>query len=176
MVFCRKSGYRTELAWTCSDYAEVLLSGGRPGDLQTANTMLEESLSLSTELGMPLLIERVVALQETVKNMPDRGPNYPDGLSQREVEVLALIAIGKSNREIAEDLVISPNTVGHLVSNILSKIRAFNRTEAAAYANREDLVYPGDSTKPGDKWLRSLRIKRSLYLVPAVGQFPGTNK
>ena len=102
--------------------------------------MLEESFSVSAELGMPLLIERVVAFRKTVENMPDRGPIYPDGLSQREVEVLCLIAIGKSNPEIAEDLFFSPNTVGHHVGSILNKIGASNRTEAAAYANRENLI------------------------------------
>jgi DNA-binding CsgD family transcriptional regulator len=58
------------------------------------------------------------------------------GLSQREVEVLRLVAAGKTNQEIADALVISLNTVFRHVSNILTKTGLTNRTEAAAYAHR----------------------------------------
>jgi len=58
------------------------------------------------------------------------------GLTKREVEVLGLVAAGKSNREIAAELSISTNTVDRHVSNILSKTGAVNRAEAAAYAAR----------------------------------------
>ena len=58
----------------------------------------------------------------------------PDGLTPREVEVLRLIAIGRSNQEIATELVISFNTVTNHVKNILGKTGCSNRTEAAAYA------------------------------------------
>ena len=53
---------------------------------------------------------------------------------QREVEVLRLLAAGKSNREIADALYISLNTVATHVRNILAKTGAANRTETAAYA------------------------------------------
>lgn len=59
---------------------------------------------------------------------------YPDGLTNREVEVIRLIAVGKSNQEIAQELVISFNTVTNHVKNILGKTGCSNRTEAAAYA------------------------------------------
>jgi pimeloyl-ACP methyl ester carboxylesterase/DNA-binding CsgD family transcriptional regulator len=58
------------------------------------------------------------------------------GISPREREVLRLIAEGKSNRQIAEQLCISLNTADRHVSNILTKIGAANRAEAAAYAVR----------------------------------------
>jgi DNA-binding CsgD family transcriptional regulator/pimeloyl-ACP methyl ester carboxylesterase len=61
-------------------------------------------------------------------------------LSRRELEVLKLLADGKSNPQIAEELVISLNTVQHHVSNILNKTGLDNRTEAAAYAHRNNLV------------------------------------
>lgn len=64
----------------------------------------------------------------------------PLGLSQREIEVLRLVAAGKSNRQIAEELVISRNTVDRHVSHILSKIGAANRAEAAAYAAKQRLL------------------------------------
>jgi len=62
------------------------------------------------------------------------------GLSPREVEVLRLLAAGKSNAQIADELVISQNTVIRHVSNIFAKIGAANRAEAAAYATRNRLA------------------------------------
>jgi pimeloyl-ACP methyl ester carboxylesterase len=64
----------------------------------------------------------------------------PLGLSAREIEVLRLVAAGKSNRQIAEELFISTNTVDRHVSHILSKIGAANRAEAAAYAAKQRLL------------------------------------
>jgi pimeloyl-ACP methyl ester carboxylesterase/DNA-binding CsgD family transcriptional regulator len=61
-------------------------------------------------------------------------------LSSREIEVLRLMAAGKTNDEISRSLVISASTVSHHVSNILAKTGTGNRTEAAAYAHREHLV------------------------------------
>jgi pimeloyl-ACP methyl ester carboxylesterase/DNA-binding CsgD family transcriptional regulator len=65
---------------------------------------------------------------------------YPDGLTEREIEVLRLIATGNSNRDIADRLVISTNTVARHISNIFAKTRVANRAEAASYANRHRLV------------------------------------
>jgi DNA-binding NarL/FixJ family response regulator len=65
---------------------------------------------------------------------------YPDDLTEREVEVLRLIAQGRSNREIAEKLFITANTVANHVKNILSKTQSANRTEAAAYGIERKLV------------------------------------
>jgi pimeloyl-ACP methyl ester carboxylesterase/DNA-binding CsgD family transcriptional regulator len=64
----------------------------------------------------------------------------PTGLSEREVEVLRLIAAGRSNQQIADALVISINTVARHVANILNKTGAANRTEAAVYARDKGLT------------------------------------
>jgi DNA-binding CsgD family transcriptional regulator len=61
-------------------------------------------------------------------------PSPAAGLSTREIEVLRLLAAGKSNAQIAEELVISQNTVIRHVSNIFAKIGAENRAQAAVYA------------------------------------------
>ncbi len=63
-----------------------------------------------------------------------------DQLTEREMDVLRLIARGKSNREIADKLVISEKTVKTHVSNILSKLHLADRTQAAIYALRQRLV------------------------------------
>jgi DNA-binding NarL/FixJ family response regulator len=61
-------------------------------------------------------------------------------LSDRELEVLKLIAIGKDNAEIAQALFISPKTVKNHISNILMKLQIENRIQAAVYAVRSGLV------------------------------------
>jgi pimeloyl-ACP methyl ester carboxylesterase/DNA-binding CsgD family transcriptional regulator len=71
-------------------------------------------------------------------SQPVQSP--PQGLSNRELEVLRLLATGRSNQKIADELVISLNTVRRHVSNIFDKTGATNRTEAAAYAREHSLV------------------------------------
>ncbi|MEJ7696884.1 MAG: response regulator transcription factor [Candidatus Limnocylindrales bacterium] len=65
------------------------------------------------------------------------------GLSPREVEVLGLVALGRSNGEIAEELFISRKTASVHVTHILDKLGVSNRVEAAMVAARAGLV-PGD--------------------------------
>ncbi len=67
------------------------------------------------------------------------GPR-PFGLTKRELAVLRLLAVGRTNRAIADDLVVSPRTVDMHVRNILEKLDAANRVEAAALAHRAGLV------------------------------------
>jgi DNA-binding NarL/FixJ family response regulator len=69
-----------------------------------------------------------------------RTPENPQALTQRETEVLKLVAQGKSNKEIAQDLQIGDKTVHSHVSNILSKLQLNSRTQAALYAIRTGLV------------------------------------
>ncbi len=128
------------MAWTCCDYADALFQTNGPGDPAKTITLLEESLAISTELGMRPLMQRVTERQELAQAQPSAAPSYPDGLTQREVEVLGLVAAGKSNADIAEELVISPNTVVRHVSNILAKTGSSNRTEAARYASQHGLA------------------------------------
>ena len=140
LAFCRRAGNRPQLAWSCCEYADALRERDGEGDREKAMSLLDESLAISRQLGMRPLIERVVASQERAKSQPVKTRPFPDGLTQREVEVLRLVAAGKSNRQIAEELFISPRTVARHVSNIFIKIDVTNRTEAAAYAARHDLA------------------------------------
>jgi DNA-binding CsgD family transcriptional regulator len=68
----------------------------------------------------------------------------PDDLSAREVQVLALIASGMSNRDIGRRLHISEHTAANHVRSILRKTRSTNRTEAAGYAIRRGLATGGE--------------------------------
>ena len=67
-------------------------------------------------------------------------PDAAHGLSPRELEVLRLVATGKSNREIAAVLVISEHTVARHVQNIFTKLGVASRTAAGAFAFEHDLV------------------------------------
>ena len=74
-------------------------------------------------------------------NRPPKDlPPTEEPLTERELEVLKLVAHGQPNQEIAEALVISERTVGTHVSNILSKLHLANRTQAALYALRTGLA------------------------------------
>ena len=64
LAFCRKAGYRPELAWTCCDYADTLRERDGGGDRAKAIPLLEESLAISSELGMRPLMERVLSRRE----------------------------------------------------------------------------------------------------------------
>jgi DNA-binding CsgD family transcriptional regulator len=66
----------------------------------------------------------------------------PFGLTAREMEVLRLVAAGRSNQQIAADLFISPSTASVHVSNILGKLDVSSRVEAAAIAHRLHLTDP----------------------------------
>ncbi len=56
-----------KLAWTCCDYADTLLQRNEPGDREKAMSLLDESLAISTELGMRPLMERVISRQGILK-------------------------------------------------------------------------------------------------------------
>jgi NarL family two-component system response regulator LiaR len=82
-------------------------------------------------------IERKVL---TELSHPPKSPLTPEPLTGRELDVLRLVAQGKSNRDIADTLVITEMTVRTHVSNILSKLHLASRTQAALYALREGLA------------------------------------
>ena len=90
--------------------------------------------------GQPSL-EPTIALKVLYElSHPPQQPPTPDPLTERELEVLRLIAQGKSNQEIAEHLIITEHTVRTHVSNILSKLHLASRTQAALYALKEGLA------------------------------------
>jgi len=84
-------------------------------------------------------------LLKEISHISDQSAS-PDPLTEREVEVLKLIARGLSNQEIAETLVVSVATVYTHVSKILDKLHLASRTQAALYALREGLASLYDDT------------------------------
>ena len=73
-----------------------------------------------------------------------RQPENPDSLTERETDVLRLLARGRANKEIARDLQIGEKTVKTHVSNILSKLGVQSRTQAALHAVKSGLVPASD--------------------------------
>jgi class 3 adenylate cyclase/DNA-binding CsgD family transcriptional regulator len=140
-----RMGARLWLAHTQHEYAQMLLARNQPGDHEQAEALLDQALVTARELGMHTLEERITACSDQMAAPSPTTPSlvpspYFSELSQREVEVLHLLAAGKSNRDIADTLYISLSTVATHVRNILGKTGSANRTEAAAYALQQGLV------------------------------------
>jgi DNA-binding NarL/FixJ family response regulator len=101
------------------------------GDGGSAELEFEAARRALEELGARPDLERLARLS---------GSARPGGLSRREVEVLALVAAGKTNRAIAAELVISEKTVARHVSNIFTKLELSSRAEATGYAYKHGLA------------------------------------
>lgn len=119
-----------------------LLKDSSPSDLvQAIHSVYRGEPSLEPAIARKVLFE--------LSHPPVKGPPTPEPLTERELEVLRLVAQGLSNREIAERLVISEMTARTHVSNILSKLHLASRTQAALYALKEGLASL-DDTAVGD--------------------------
>ncbi|MEU2158675.1 AAA family ATPase [Streptomyces sp. NPDC019396] len=125
--------------------AESLLA---TGDREHAGTLLRQARRTAERLGARPLTEAVTGLAQRARLRlaepgSESGPVVPApapvddlGLTPREQDVLRLVAIGRTNRQIAEELYISPKTASVHVSNILAKLGVSGRGEAAALAHR----------------------------------------
>jgi DNA-binding NarL/FixJ family response regulator len=92
--------------------------------------------------GQSLISPRIASMLLTrIRHRDEVAPELPPvPLSDRELEVLKLVAVGQSNQEIAEALFIQPSTVRHHVSSILMKMQVDNRVQAAVHAVRSRIV------------------------------------
>ncbi|HYZ20461.1 MAG TPA: response regulator transcription factor [Gaiellaceae bacterium] len=112
-----------------------LLKGSSIETIVSGLQAAADGASLMSRAVAARLFERLRA-DETL----DDGNARHVGLSERELEVLKLMAVGKANIDIAQELFISPYTVRNHISSLLHKLHLRNRTEAAAYAVRHRLV------------------------------------
>jgi len=103
------------------------------GDEASAIVEFDAARATFERLGaMPALGELNVV---DARGAVDSGP-----LTPRELEVIRLVTVGRSNRAIAEELVLSEKTVARHLSNIFAKLGVTSRTAAAAFAHEHDLV------------------------------------
>ncbi|MFE5921891.1 AAA family ATPase [Streptomyces sp. NPDC056468] len=117
-------------------HAEALLA---VDEREAAATEARAARETAARLGATLLLERVDALIRRGR-LADTPADRSSPLTAREQDVLRLLALGRSNRQIGEELYITGKTASVHVSNILAKLGAASRTEAVAIAYREGLI------------------------------------
>jgi len=114
---------------------------GKPTEDAThVRATLDDARDILTALGAVPALRHVEQVIDRIAARVVGEDRLPAGLTSREVEVLRLVAGGKSNREIAEELRVSVHTVHSHVSHIFDKIGCENRAAATAFALRHNLV------------------------------------
>jgi DNA-binding NarL/FixJ family response regulator len=130
-----KLGHVPEEARIRAALAQILRLVGEPA---RARDEADAARAIADRLGAPALLGDLADAAPA----PAAAPETPRAvtLTARELEILALVAEGRSNGEIGKQLFISTKTVSVHVSNILGKLGAAGRTEAAAIARRDGLL------------------------------------
>lgn len=124
------------LARTLFRYGAFLLAQDADAEQRRLGLQqLREAEQLARRIGMSRLVVDI----EPLLRVSDSTSAFPDDLTAREVEVLRLLAIGRTNKDVSLVLSISLNTVATHVRSILNKTQCANRTEAATYAIRHGL-------------------------------------
>jgi DNA-binding CsgD family transcriptional regulator len=151
----RRAGMRPELALSLLQLSQVAPDApagesGPPDGAGRPEGPLAEGLRLCAALGMETLGRRLLGPRPAAAGRaappapapapPPGAPPRVAGLSAREVEVLRLVAAGRTNREIAGALVLSENTVARHLTHIFTKTGVENRAGATAFALRHGLA------------------------------------
>jgi DNA-binding NarL/FixJ family response regulator len=151
----------------------ALARGGRPDE---AVEQLVAAHRTARRLGAKPLMERAAGRLAELGERPDRRrgrrsvtPQANAGLTRREVEVVRLVAIGRTNREIARELFLSPRTVEMHVGSILTKLGCRSRADAARRASELGLLPPLSSGSDGvlDEWRSRAQELSSASLARA---------
>jgi len=157
LEFCRRAGSRPEqasilLAAASAGLAQAHAQPARASTLvDDIERLTEEAESLCRGLNLPAQVKQAAALRAEAASIPQQpaallpgarpiDPAILKGLTPRELEVLRLVAEGKTDKEIAGELVISPRTANRHIANIFLKIDVTTRAAATAYAIRNRLV------------------------------------
>ncbi len=129
-----------DLVFTLEAQARLALARGGRDRLPRARGLLEQAAEQYERLGDHSNARRLRERLRSLARGNPRSAPHPAGLTAREVEVLRLVAAGKSNREIATALVLSAKTVENHLGSIYAKIGADNRASATAFAIRHGLA------------------------------------
>jgi DNA-binding NarL/FixJ family response regulator len=112
----------------------IAVASARLGDTDTKDIETDAARQAFKRLGATRALVGVAELSQS------DTPKGAAGLSPREEQVLRLVATGKTNRAIAEELFISEKTVARHVSNIFDKLGVSSRAAATAYAYQRNLI------------------------------------
>ena len=140
--FTARAEFWPEFVRSSLDYVDLLVT---TGSNKRAIEVISAALPHAERLEMDLFTQELTNINEqlvtvSVPQADSVDSELPDGLTQREVEVLRLVAAGHSNQKIADELFLSRYTVVRHVANIFAKIGSANRTEAATYANQHGII------------------------------------
>ena len=113
----------------------MAVAAARLGDTDTCDIETDAARQLFKRLGATRALAGIAELSQ-----PSHAPRGAGGLSPREEQVLRLVATGKTNRAIADELFISEKTVARHVSNIFDKLGVSSRAAATAYAYQRNLI------------------------------------
>lgn len=145
------SGYHRGVAAPAIDRCARLLAAAdafhamrEPRPHRPARTVEEATAELQTGARLGLLDAQAVGAVLEAAGVPRARTAYPNDLTEREVDVLRLLARGMTNRQIAETLVVSPRTVQHHVSHVFDKIGRRTRAGAAVFAMEHGLAGDGE--------------------------------
>jgi len=137
-------GTRPELGRSYLDYARLLVARGATSDRRRASELVSQAGPLFFDLGMQPFARRAAqlaeALQARIPPVAQQRATYPDDLSAREVEVLLHIAQGRTNQEIADDLILGPKTVAQHVGSLFAKTGVNSGEAATTYAVAKGLA------------------------------------
>jgi DNA-binding CsgD family transcriptional regulator len=139
----RSEGLYPELARILLGQADLALGIGTHQSTQHAMILLNKALALFEDLGMTDSARRVRSRLKSLTPLligPRQPSPLPSNLTQREAAVLKLVTGGKSNNQIAKELLISEKTVIHHLTHIFNKTNSKNRTAATAFAIRHGLA------------------------------------
>ncbi|WP_415901340.1 helix-turn-helix transcriptional regulator [Neptuniibacter sp. QD29_5] len=134
-----RQGAKPWLAHSQFEYAKMLIERGAEGDKQKSLKLLASALDTANDIGMKGLVSSISNMNSQVSVAIEK-PIYASGLTKREVEVLQLVAKGKSNKEIARVLYRSENTIANHIHHILEKTGSANRAEAVAFSVRNKIT------------------------------------
>jgi DNA-binding CsgD family transcriptional regulator len=134
-----KLGAPPFVAHTQFHYGVMLRHRDQPADQERATVLSDQAAATAQSLGMARLAEQIAALPPVQRpHQPDRV--RPSSLTEREIDVLRLIASGKTTKQIAALLVVSVPTVERHITHIYEKIGARSRADATAYALRHAFI------------------------------------
>jgi len=141
-AIAQREGLRPEMGRILVAQADLALAQGGSGSAARARSLLGRALSLFQELNLAGEVSHVRQRLRSLPRQPGAPtrPPLPAGLSPREAEVLRLVAAGKSNRQIAQELALSENTVAKHLTSIFNKTVTDNRATATAFAIRHGLA------------------------------------